>query len=55
MVLLSLAQSCVLNGINPLEYFADVLMRMNDPPADLTELLPGNWKPSPEEKNSPIS
>jgi hypothetical protein len=43
--LLGLAQSGVLNGINPLEYFTDVLMRMNDLPADLTELLPGNWKP----------
>jgi transposase len=55
MILLSLAQSCVLNGINPLEYFADVLMRMNDPPTDLAELLPGNWKPPPEEKTPPTS
>jgi len=49
MVLLSLAQSCVFQGINPVEYFADVLMRMNSPPEDLSELLPENWKPPPKE------
>lgn len=48
MVLLSLAQSCVLQGINPLEYFMDVLLRMADPPGDLRELLPENWKPPPK-------
>lgn len=45
MVLLSLAQSCVFQGVNPLEYFADVLMRMNSPPTDLSTLLPEKWKP----------
>lgn len=50
--LLSLAQSCVLSGANPLEYFSDVLMRMNDPPADLRELLPENWKPPQREKTA---
>lgn len=49
MMLLSLAQSCVFQGINPTDYFTDVLMRMSNPPEDLSELLPENWKPPPKE------
>jgi transposase len=34
------------NGVNPVEYIADVLMRVQSHPASrIDELLPHNWKP----------
>lgn len=44
-ILLSLAQSCRVLGIDPLVYFEDVLRRINGHPAcRIAELLPHNWK-----------
>jgi transposase len=44
----SLIATCVLHGISPLHYLADVLARLNQghPQAKLDELLPWNWQPS---------
>lgn len=40
------------NGINPVEYLADVLLRVQTQPASrIDELLPHNWTP-PEPKPS---
>jgi transposase len=50
--LYSLIGTCEANGINPLEYLADVLMRVQTHPASkIDELLPHNWKP-PERQPS---
>jgi len=46
-MLYSLVLSCVLNGINPEEYFLDVLKRLPDTKrSELHTLLPNNWKPA---------
>lgn len=47
-VLQSLASSCQLHGVNPLEYFKDVLIRVagGHPQSRLDELLPHNWSPA---------
>ena len=37
--------SCTRVGVNPLEYIADVLDRI-DKTADLAELLPDRWTPT---------
>ncbi len=42
--LYSLVATCEARGINPFEYLADVLARVQDHPArDLDALLPGAW------------
>ena len=44
--LYSLLATCEANGINPVEYLADVLVRVNTHPAPrLDELLPHLWQP----------
>jgi transposase len=41
------------NGINPVEYLADVLMREHTHPASLIdELLPHNWTPPQREPSA---
>ncbi|MBC8426763.1 IS66 family transposase, partial [bacterium] len=45
-MLYSLVASCDANGINPEEYLADVLLRVQTHPAKrIGELLPHNWSP----------
>jgi transposase len=48
--LYSLIATCEANGVNPVEYLADVLLRVQTHPASrIDELLPHNWTPpSPE-------
>jgi transposase len=44
--LYSLIATCEVNGINPVAYLADVLLRVQTHPASrIDELLPYNWKP----------
>ena len=44
--MLSLIESCKLNGIEPYAYLKDVLARIGNHRQDrLAELLPFNWKP----------
>ena len=44
--LFSIVASCVLNGINPVEYITDVLERISDHPASrIDDLLPDRWRP----------
>ena len=44
--LFSLIATCEANGVNPTEYLADVLMRVQTHPASrIDELLPHNWTP----------
>ena len=44
--LYSLIGTCEVNGINPIPYLADVLIRVQTHPASrIDELLPHNWKP----------
>jgi transposase len=46
--LFSLIATCEANGVNPTEYLADVLLRVQThPAARIDELLPHNWKPPP--------
>jgi transposase len=43
-VVFSLAESCRLAGIDPIDYFADVLVRVGSHPASkVDDLLPENW------------
>jgi transposase len=50
--LYSLIAICETNGINPVEYLADVLLRVQKHPASrIDELLPHNWSP-PERQPS---
>jgi len=45
--LYSLVATCEANGVNPVAYLADVLMRLSiHPMSQLDELLPPNWQPS---------
>ena len=48
--LYSLIATCEVNGINPVAYLADVLLRVQMHPASrIDELLPHNWtRPRPE-------
>ena len=42
----SLINTCKLNKVNPYEYLADILRRIQDHSIQrLDELLPHNWKP----------
>jgi transposase len=44
--LYSLIATCEVNGVNPVEYLADVLLRVQTHPASrIDELLPHNWSP----------
>ena len=44
--LFSLVMTCEANGVNPVAYLADVLLRVQThPAARIDELLPHNWKP----------
>lgn len=44
-ILYSLIQTCELNGVNPEEYLADVMIRIQHHPASrVQELLPHHWK-----------
>jgi len=44
--LYSLIATCELHGVNPVEYLADVLLRVQTHPASrIDELLPHNWTP----------
>jgi transposase len=44
--LLTVVATCVTNGLEPIEYLSDVLLRIADTPeADLASLLPGEWAP----------
>jgi transposase len=44
--LYSLVATCEANGVNPVDYLADVLLRVQShPAARIDELLPYNWKP----------
>jgi transposase len=46
------AATCEANGVNPVEYLADVLIRVLSHPASrIDELLPHNWTP-PRPKRS---
>ena len=50
---LGLIQSCKASGINPWEYFNDMLRRiMSHPITRLRELLPDQWKPLPNNANN---
>jgi transposase len=45
---LTMVRNCAHRGINPLEYYSDVLRRIPVQPRDrLEELLPANWKAGP--------
>lgn len=45
-VLYTLAATCEKHGINPIDYFADVLTRVHSHPArEVRDLLPDRWKP----------
>ena len=45
-VLQTLISSCDLNGVNPLEYISDVLLRIQTHPASqIDDLLPDRWQP----------
>jgi transposase len=45
--LYSLVATCEVNGVNPVDYLADVLIRVQTHPASrIDELLPHNWMPS---------
>jgi len=44
--LYSLVATCEVNGVNPVDYLADVLLRVQTHPASrIDELLPHNWTP----------
>jgi len=52
---LSLIQSCKACGVNPWEYFNDVLRRIMSHPANrLRELLPDQWRPLPKDEHGLI-
>lgn len=45
--LYSLVATCEANGVNPLDYLRDVLLRISTHPADrIDDLLPDRWKPA---------
>lgn len=52
---MGLVKSCKDNGINPWEYFDDMLRRiMSHPVNHLRELLPDQWKPLPKDERGMI-
>lgn len=44
-ILLTVVSTCVLHGVEPRRYLADVIVRVNEPGTTVDELLPWNWKP----------
>jgi len=45
--ILTLVATCEANGVNPQQYLADILLRIQTHPrAHIDELLPWNWEPS---------
>jgi transposase len=51
--LYSLIATCEANGVNPVEYLADVLLRVQThPAARIDELLPHNWTPTRPEPSA---
>jgi transposase len=52
--LYSLIATCEANGVNPVEYLADVLIRVQThPAARLDELLPNRWTPASQAPRAP--
>ena len=48
-ILQTLVSSCIANGVNPQNYLADVLIRVQEHPySQSDELLPWNWRPPPK-------
>ena len=45
-ILLTIVSTCVLHGVEPRRYLADVIVRVNVPGNTVDELLPWNWKPA---------
>jgi transposase len=46
-ILQTMVATCKLNGVNPYEYLADVLVRVQThPQSRIAELLPMNWAPA---------
>ena len=46
-ILQTIVATCVANDINPQDYIADVLLRVQTHPASqIDELLPTNWQPA---------
>ena len=53
-LLYSLVISCTRNGVNPVEYLADVLARIDQTTDDnVADLLPDRWKPPPKPAIAP--
>ena len=51
--LYSLVATCETNGVNPVDYLADVLIRVQSHPASrIDELLPHNWTPPQREPSA---
>jgi hypothetical protein len=51
--LYSLIATCETNGVNPVDYLADVLLRVQSHPASrIDELLPQNWTPPRSEPSA---
>lgn len=51
--LYSLIATCEANGVNPVDYLADVLIRVQThPDSRINELLPHNWSPPPRPEPS---
>lgn len=51
--LYSLVATCEACGVNPVEYLADVLLRVQTHPASrIDELLPQNWKPPAQQPSA---
>ena len=44
-ILLTIVSTCVLHGVEPRRYLADVIVRVNVPGNTVDELLPWNWRP----------
>jgi transposase len=52
-VLYTLVASCEMNGVNPIAYLTDVLIRVQTHPANrIEELLPHRWKPPGTKKSA---
>ena len=45
--LFSLIASCAANGVNPITYLTDVLVRISEE-TDVDALLPDRWRPPPD-------
>jgi transposase len=51
--LYSLIATCEANGVNPVDYLADVVLRVQSHPASrIDELLPHNWTPPRSEPSA---